>query len=298
MLAAAMFLLVATLSTPTLAAIPDTVIDSDREGNPITLPQTINRIISMGPSNTEILVTLGFGDKIIAIDEYSNNVDGLSSGIPMFSMMTPDGEQIINLEPDIIFATGMSKAGGGDPFTPITNAGICMIYIPSSSSIEDIKEDVRFIAAVMGAQSEGDRIIAEMEHDIDVIRAIGQTITDTKSVYFELSAAPHMYSFGNGVYLNEMLDMIGAKNIFVDRDMWISVTDEAVPHANPDIILTSVNYIDDPVGEIMSRPGWGQITAIQNNDVYYIDTDSSNRPSHNVIKALKEMAKAIYPDTF
>jgi iron complex transport system substrate-binding protein len=298
LLAAAMVLFVTAFSIPTLAATPDTIITSDREGNPITLPPTIHRVISMGPSNTEILVALGFGDTIIATDDYSSNVEGLNSDVLMFSMMTPDGERIISLEPDVIFATGMSKAGGDDPFKIISNAGICMIYIPSSSSIDGIKEDIRFIAAVMGAQLEGERVIAEMEQEIDSIRTIGQTITDKKSVYFELASDPHLYSFGSGVFLDEMLDIIGAKNIFADQDGWISVADEAILDANPDVILTSVNYLDDPIGEIVSRPGWREITAVQNDDVYYIDTDSSNRPSHNVIKALKEMAKAIYPDSF
>jgi iron complex transport system substrate-binding protein len=63
-------------------------------------------------------------------------------------------------------------------------------------------------------------------------------------------------------------------------------------------VLTSVNYIDDPIGEIKSRPGWENITAIQNDDVYYIDTDASNRPSHHIVKALRMMAKAVYPDRY
>ena len=107
-----------------------------------------------------------------------------------------------------------------------------------------------------------------------------------------------MYSFGKGVFLDEMLEIIGAVNILVDQDEWVSVTDEAVLDANPDVVLTCVNYIDDPIGEIKGRPGWGEITAARNDDVYYIDTDSSNRPSQNIIIALKEMAKAVYPDKY
>ncbi|MCL2165312.1 MAG: ABC transporter substrate-binding protein [Oscillospiraceae bacterium] len=277
---------------------PTTVIDQDREGNPITLPETINKVISMGPSNTEILVALGCGNMIIAVDDYSNNVAGLKPDIPMFSMMTPDGEQIIDLDPDMLIVTGMSKAGGDDPFKIVTDAGICVIYIPSSSSIEGVKDDIRYIAEVVGEKETGDEIIADMEQEIDAIRAIGHTISEKKAVYFEISAAPYMYSFGSGMFLNEMIDLVGAVNIFADQEEWISVADEAVLSANPDVILTSVNYIDDPIDEIKSRDGWSEITAVQNDAVYYIDTDSSNRPSQNIIKALQEMAKAIYPDKY
>ena len=274
------------------------VIDKDREGNSITLPQTIDKIISMGPSNTEVLVALGFGDRIIAADSYSENVEGIPSGIPMFSMMSPDGEQIIALQPDVIFVTGMSKVDGDDPFKIISDTGICIIYIPSSSSIDGIKEDIKYMANVMGAQSKGDTIISYMETEIAAVKAVGDTITDKKRVYFEISAAPYMYSFGKGTFLNEMIELIGAANVLGDQESWISVADEAVVDANPDVILTSVNYIENPTDEIKSRPGWDGLTAVQNGDVYYIDTDSSNRPSQNIIKALKEMAKFVYPDKY
>ena len=274
------------------------VIDKDREGNSITLPQAVDKIIAMGPSNAEILVALDCGDKIIAADTYASNVEGLKADIPLFSMSEPDGEQIINLAPDVIFVTGMSKAGGDDPYKLVSDAGICVIYIPSSSSIQGIKDDISYIAEVVGQKEKGVEIIEKMEKEISDIKAIGDTITDKKSVYFEISAAPYMYSFGKNTFLNEMIELIGAENVLSDQESWIPVADEAVLNANPDVILTSVNYIENPVDEIKSRPGWDSIAAVQNGEVYYIDTDSSNQPSQNIIKALLEMAKGIYPDKY
>ena len=276
---------------------PDT--SKDREGNSITLPETINKIVAMGPSNTEILVALGFGDKIIAADDYSSNITELKSDVMFFDMYEPDAEKILDLQPDVMFITGMTRSDGIDKYSILEDAGICIIFIPSSSSIDSIKEDIRFVAAVLGADSKGSSIISDMEKEIDAIKKIGDTITaDKKTVYFELSAAPYMYSLGTGTFINEMIEMIGAVNCLADMGEWFAVADEAALEANPDVILTSVNYIDAPVDEIKSRPGWDAITAVQNNNVYYIDTDASNRPSHNVIKALKEMAKAIYPDKY
>lgn len=273
-------------------------LSKDREGNPITLPRTIDNIISIGPSTTEILVELGCGNKIIAVDTYSENVNGIKSNLPMFSMIGPDGEQIINLQPDVIFVTGMSKAGGDDSFKVVEDAGICVIYIPSSSSIEAIKEDILYIAEVMKAKSKGQDIISDMENEISKIKKIGDTITEKKKVYFEISAAPYLYSFGKGVFLNEMIELIGAVNIFENQESWIAVTEESVLDANPDVILTSVDYVENPADEIKSRAGWSGVPAVQNNAVSYINADESNRPSHNIIKALKEMAKAIYPDKY
>ena len=107
-----------------------------------------------------------------------------------------------------------------------------------------------------------------------------------------------MYSFGTGVFLNEMIELIGAENILAAQEGWLGVEEESVVQANPDVILTNVNYIDDPVQEIKDRSGWDVLTAVQNGAVYYIDNMASSLPDQNVIKALEQMAKAIYPEYY
>jgi len=275
------------------------VITEDRDGNPITLPDAIDTIISMGPANTEIIVALGFGDKIIAMDGFSDNIPGVNPDIPKFDMIAPDGEQIISLMPDVIFVPGMSMQGGTeDPFWLVSQAGITVIYIPSSTDINGIIEDIRFVGAVLGADERAEVIVSEMQSEIDRIRVIGASVTDARTVYFEVSPAPHMVSFGSGTFLNEMIEIIGAVNVLAaDVYSWASISDEVILSLDPDVILTSTNFIDDPIGEIASRPGWGGISAVRDGSVYFIDTDASNRPSHNIVRALLEMAYAIYPET-
>ena len=68
--------------------------------------------------------------------------------------------------------------------------------------------------------------------------------------------------------------------------------------ADPDVILTNVNYIEDPVGEIMGRSGWDALSAVKNQQVYYVDNMASSLPNQNVVKALDQMAKAVYPEYY
>ena len=273
-------------------------ITADRAGNPITLPAEIERIISIGPSNTEILAALGFAGSLVAVDTYSDNIPEIDPALAAFDMMSPDIEALLSMSPDVIFVPEISMVGGDNPYTAITDAGVCVIYLPSSTSIEEIYEDIRFIAAVMDAGAKGDEIVADMEREIEKVRAVGDTIAEKKKVYFEISAAPYMYSFGRGTFLNELIELMGAVNILGGLDSWTVVSDEEVLNADPDVILTNVNYLEDSVGEIKSRPGWGGVAAVRNDEVYYIDADASGRPSHNVVTALLEMARAVYPDKY
>ncbi len=271
---------------------------ADRAGNEITIPAEINKIISISPSNTEMIVELGFGDKLVAVDAYSENIEGIPDDIPYFDIMNPDIEQLVALEPDIIYATGMSMAKGNDPFKPIKDLGITVAYIPSSDSIEGIYEDILFIADSLQAGDKGMELVDGMKAKIAEFKEKGSAIENKKTVYFEIAGAPNLYSFGSGVFLNEMIEIIGAENILADEEDWISVSDEIIVAADPDIILTNVNYIENAVDEIKNRTGWENVTAIKNNDVYYIDNNASSLSNHNIVKALEQMAEAIYPEIY
>ena len=277
------------------AALPT----KDRAGNDITVPKTVNKIISMAPATTQLLCDLGLQDKIIAIDTNSKAyASGIGKELPEFDMMTPDAEAMIALKPDIVFVSGISSVGGTDPFKALKDVGVCVADIPSSSSIEDVKKDVRFTADCLGKSKEAEALLETMQNEIDAIAAIGKTITDKKSVLFEIAAAPSIYSFGKNTFLQEMLEIIGAENILADQESWVSVTEEAAVGANPDVILTNVNYIEDPVGEIKGRSGWENVNAVKDGQVYVIDNGASSLPNQHIVDALKQMAKAIYPQQY
>ena len=272
---------------------------TDREGTEVNIPTKIEKIISTAPSNTEVLMALGLGGKLVAIDKYSTDIEGINTELPQIDFLNPDAETIIGLEPDIVIASGHNKTGSvEDPFKAISEAGIPVVYIPSSDSIDGIYKDIEFIADVVNERSKGKEIVDDMKAQVEEIKAIGDTITDKKSVYFEISPAPYLSSFGKSTFLNEMIEIIGAKNIFENEEGWISPTAEAIIDANPDVIITNAGYMENPTEEIKSRDAWENINAIKNNEVYLVDQNASSRPSQNVIKALEQMAKAVYPEHY
>jgi ABC-type Fe3+-hydroxamate transport system, periplasmic component len=236
--------------------------------------------------------------KLVAIDIHSANVTGIPQGLPLLDFFYPDAEVIINLEPDIIIASGHNPTGSGeDPFRLLRETGIPVAYIPMSKSIDDIYKDIAFIAGLLQAQKKGEEVIDSMKAQIAGISQRGAQAGTKRTVYFEISAAPEMITFGKGSYLNDMIAVIGARNIF-ENDNWIvNPGAESIIERNPDVILTNVNYIPDPINEIKSRPGFEHINAVINNCVYQIDTDSSVRPSTRIMLALRQMSQAVYPLT-
>lgn len=270
----------------------------DPSGAEINVPEQINSIVVLAPSLAEMVVALGQGDKIIGYDTNSIGLEGLPADLPALDTINPDMEQLMALHPDVLMVSNLSLYDAENPYKQLVDNSVCVVCVPTSDSIADIQEDITFVAAILKEGDKGQAIIAEMQQEIDRIAAIGAGITEKKSVYFEISAAPYMYSFGTGVFLNEMIELIGAENILAAQEGWLGVEEESVVQANPDVILTNVNYIDDPVQEIKDRSGWDVLTAVQNGAVYYIDNMASSLPDQNVIKALEQMAKAVYPEYY
>jgi iron complex transport system substrate-binding protein len=273
----------------------------DRSGRTVTVKNKINRIVSTAPSNTEIITDLGQAHKLVAIDRHSVNIDGIPKGLPQLDFFYPDAEVIIKLEPDIIIANGHNATGTGeDPFRLLREMGIPVVYISMSKSINEIYNDIAFIADILRVQKEGERVINSMKTQIEEIaqQAAANTtanIENKTTVYFEISAAPDMYTVGKDSFINDMIYKIGAINIFGNDNWLVSPSAESIINRNPDVILTNVNYIDDPIAEIKSRPGFNHINAVINNHIYQIDTDSSVRPSTRIVFALRQMSQAVYP---
>ena len=275
-----------------------TLPTKDRSGKEITLPKEATKIISLVPSTTEVIEDLGKTDQLIAVDTQSSTMMTDLKKLPQMDMMAVDAEKLIALKPQIVYVNDINLASSESVWKQVEDAGITVVNIPTITSIKAIKEDVQFIADSLSEHEKGQKLIKTMDQEIDEVAKIGKTIKKPKTVLFEVAALPDIYSFGNGTFLNEMIETIGAKNVLANEKGWLPVTEEAAIAAKPEVILTNVNYMKDPAKEILARKNWENVPAVQNKEVFEIDNMSSSLPNNHITKALKQMAKAVYPEEY
>lgn len=271
---------------------------ADREGGVVQVPDSINTIVSTAPSITEILTGLDVGNKIIAADVYSSDVEGISPEICTLEFSNLNIEELTALSPDVIIVSGMSMTGADDPYAALKDAGVNVIYVPTSSSIESVKMDIEFLAGYVGAEARGAELIADINTAVSEISLKASQITEKKKVYFEIGAAPYLYSCGSGTFIDEIINLVGAENIYAAEGGWISNSEESVIAANPDVIITNVAYDGYDFNEIKSRTGWENIPAVQNGAVFCVDANATSRPSQHIVEGIMAVAEAVYPEIY
>ncbi len=262
----------------------------DRAGSPISVPDEIQTIVSLAPSVTQVVVDLGMADKLVAVDTYSQGMQGVPADLPGFDMMALDAEQLLALAADVVFVSGMTLVDDAETLAKLTDMGVQIVLIPSSDSIEGILQDNLFIGEVLGDAEGAAALNAPL---VAAIEALTARKGEPLKVYFEISPSPYLYSFGTGVFLNEMIELAGGVNILADLNSWLSISEEAVIAANPDVIFTNVNWEPNAVEEILGRKGWENVGAIQKGQVYLIDADASSQPNHRIVYALNEMTESV-----
>ena len=277
----------------------------DRAGNDIKVPEKVEKIASMAPSTTQILIELGLADKIVGIDTNSATyADKLAKDIPQFDMMNPDNEKIAALKPDIVFTSGMSSVGGFAPFQSLIDSGVCVADIPSPSTLEGICDDIEFIGNCVGKGPEALVLSKGFTAFVAAVEEVGKTIPadKQKTVLVMMNVpsadAPTIYTFGKGTYMDQMLTTIGAKNAFGDKEGWLSISVEDAIKANPDVILMDCDWMPGADEAVKKLAGWENVNAVKNGAVYQVKEDLCSRPNHHVSEAIIEWGKDVYPDQF
>ncbi len=131
--------------------------------------ETSMNIISLAPATTEILTELGITDELVAVDLY---VGAGYETLPAFDAFAPDIEAILALEPSVVFVSGMTDFSGKDLYTPLIDAGIEVVNIPTPATIDGIYTDIQTIADTVNKTSEGETLVNDTKAKISEISAI------------------------------------------------------------------------------------------------------------------------------
>jgi iron complex transport system substrate-binding protein len=265
----------------------------DTAGKEVTFTSYPEKVISLIPAATENIYDLESGDKLIAVDTYSNYPSETENLPKLETNVNLNIESIISLNPDVVF---MSKMGQTlEQYANLTNAGIKIVMV-DATSIQETYEMIDLIGKVLNKETKAKEIINQMKNEFENLKNEVKD-KDAKTLYYEVSPLEYgLWTSGKNTFENEIMNLLNIQNIFSDVEGWVQISEEQVLAKDPEyIVTTTMDYGDfNAVEEIISRENWSNVTAIKSKNVYSINPDIMSRPTKRLIEGAKELKNIVY----
>jgi len=261
----------------------------DASGKEVTFEKAPERIVSLSPSETEVLFSLGLDKEIVGVDKYSDYPEAAKSK-PKIGDLQGNTEAILSVNPDLVVG-GLSLNSAS---IQKLNDLKLKVFTVEPKTLDQAMERIRILGQITNRQEQAEKVVSGMKADIQKVTDAVKNLKpeQKKKVYIEFSPG---WSVGRGEYMNDMIELAGGINAARDLKGWQKIDAEKIIQENPDVIFyaSGVNNLEQT---IKSRSGWDQINAVKNNRVIAIDASILSRPGPRVTKGLVEIAKGIYPD--
>ncbi len=262
---------------------------TDMAGREVKFEKPVEKAVALTASDCEIIFAIGAEEALVGRGEYCDYPAEVMDIPALTSGANTNVEQILSLEPEVVFLSMMAQTT--EQVDQLEKAGV-RVVVSDAQDIEGTYTAIRLIGQVMGKQENAEKIISDMKAVFDDIKA--NALDGTKTVYFEVSPLQWgLWTAGTGTFMNEVAQMMGLKNCFDDVEGWAAISEEQVLERNPDYIMTITMYFGEgptPEEEIMSRPGWENVTAVQNKAILNLPNNELSRPAPR----LADGAKILY----
>jgi iron complex transport system substrate-binding protein len=280
---------------------------TDDEGYITNMTSVPQRIISLAPSNTQILFAVGAGDRVVGITDYDHYPYNFSAWIEAGNITsiggfsTPNKETIASLNPDLIVATIIN-----DPdVVTLRNLGYNVIVL-NPSDVNGILQDITMVGKATGTEQNATATVNNINSEISDINAkIAASNEARPLVYYEVWTPPLM-SAGSTSFISDVIKKAGGQNIFENEtQQYPTVSSETIVQKNPDVIMLPTemaNIGEAPfygsLDQVKARPGWSTISAVKNDRVVIVNGDLFAEAGPRVGEQIATAAKAFYPDLF
>ncbi|MDT3995759.1 ABC transporter substrate-binding protein [Mammaliicoccus fleurettii] len=252
------------------------------------------RIVSLIPSNTEILYELGLGDKVVGVstvDDYPKDVKNKKK----FDAFKLDTEALLKAKPDLILAHESNQSTQEKDLKKLSDAGVKVVYIDDANSINEMYETFKQVGKVTGKEQEANQLVRKVKSEINnVIKQVPKE-QQGKKVFMEISSQPDIYTSGSNTFYDDMLNSIKAENIYHDQEGWIKTDKESILKRNPDVMITTSGQNEDEYQKLNNnRDGFEQVKAVKEKHVHALNADMISRPGPRLAKGLKELSDKVY----
>ena len=241
------------------------------------------RVVSLSTTHTEVIQTLGGQDTLVAIDAFSE----VDFPVERIDAYTVTAEELAPLMPDVVIvAFDFNGIVEG-----LESQEINYVLLPPAKTLEDVYSQIETVGDVINKRSEASAKVRDLKLEIN--RILDNSNFGNVSVYHEIGYKYGIYSVNNDSLIGEIYNSLGVENIAGQEEDpfgsgYPALSEEVVIESNPDFIV--VGHSDYLNKDLSIRDGWGNLTAVQNSNVYFLDDTLASNWGTTTVELVRSLS--------
>jgi iron complex transport system substrate-binding protein len=272
----------------------------DGSGRTVTLRLPAERVVSLAPSNTELLFAIGAGGQLAGRDSFSDfpaeakNVADIGGGVGTLNL-----ELILSKKPDLVLVSPLTPP---EQVADLEKAGVTVYVMPNPKTFDDLYANLQTAGKLTGHEKEAGTLVDSLKARVKTVTDNIANVTTRPSVYYELDGtdpnAP--YTSGPDTFIDVLIRTAGGQNFGSNlKGDWVQVSVEELLTQQPDyILLGDYTYGGVTPEQVKTRAGWEALNAIKDGKVFTFDDNTVSRPGPRLVDGLEAMAKLLHPELF
>nr|WP_106783222.1 cobalamin-binding protein [Lysinibacillus timonensis] len=258
------------------------------------------RLISICPSNTELVAYLGLTSSLIGVDNYSDWPRDIQALPKLGPDLNIDMEKVKELQPDLVLAS-LSVPGMERNIEELKKRNIPYVIVPNPKTLTEVADSLLFVGEVTNTKDKAKQLSIQFHQILEQYRSLSEQVKKPTTIYWEWWAKP-IFTPGATNWITEISRLAGGRNVFEDMPQSSVKTDwEDVKKRNPDMICiiwvgVQTSKINPKV--ILKRPDANEMTAIQTNQLHILDEPLFCRPSPRLLLGLNKIASILHPEIY
>jgi len=272
---------------------------TDQLGRVVKLEKIPERIISLAPSNTEIVYALGLEDKLVGVTEYCDYPEAAKDKPKIGGYKTVDIERVVEIQPDLVLATDYHKA---EVIPGLERLGLTVLAL-DPRSLDEVLEAITLAGKCTGKEDEASQLVTEMENRVNAITEKTAGLAEAKKLWvFYIVCHDPLMTVGSDTLIHELIVKAGGINIAQDlTGDYPTIGLETIIATNPEVMIAGTGHgsnADVPLQFAQNEPRLADVDARVSNQIYGIDADLISRPGPRIVDGLELLAKMIHPEIF
>lgn len=266
---------------------------TDDAGRRVTLPQRVDRVISLAPNLTEIVFAIGAGDRLVGRTTYCNYPPEAKSVGEIGDTLHPSLERIISLKPQLVL---MSTASQLEVFLQQLQSQNIAVFVTDPHDLEGVFRSMDQVGLILGHEEQAKFLVQKLR---ERATRVEETVKQRPPVrvFYQLSAEP-LYTAGHDAFVTDLIRRAGAVSVTADvPGAWPKYSNESALAARPEAIILPTGG-SMGAGNLTVTEALRQSPAVLEGRVYKINDDHLVRPGPRAVDGLEAMARALHPDAF